>query len=81
MRSLGWGRDRPAAFVNAGHVRGRVSGRDLNPHGRDLRLCSPEEYEEEKPAGHRLAYVSEVGLEPIAYASALSAEFVLGSQQ
>jgi hypothetical protein len=45
------------------HLRRGVSGRDLNPHGRDLRLCHPGDISVGIVAGQRFVYVSEGGLE------------------
>jgi hypothetical protein len=60
------------------HVRKRVSERDLNPHGCDLQVWLLDFRVGAGTAGQRVAYVSEAGIEPIAHAFALTAEFTLG---
>jgi hypothetical protein len=45
-------------------VRKRVSGRDLNPYGCDLRLCLREYRARRITTGQARVYVSEGGLEP-----------------
>jgi hypothetical protein len=40
-----------AMWMSCQHVRKRVSERDLNPHGCDLRRCSPALYWQQKIAG------------------------------
>jgi anti-sigma regulatory factor (Ser/Thr protein kinase) len=44
------------------HVRKYVSERDLNPHGCDLRRCSPGSYRRQITAGQRHGFVSEKGV-------------------
>ena len=50
------------AGPSSAHGRRRVSEGDLNPHGRNLQLCSPRRVSGRITAGQRLANVSEGGV-------------------
>ena len=62
------------------HVRKHVSERDLNPHGCDLRRCSPGSYRKQVIAGQRHAFVSEDQGLPIGHGGviALTSSFAVG---
>lgn len=57
--------------------KGFVSGRDLNPHGCDLRICSPDGIVERITAGHRLGHVSETAPDNQYALPLLTSEFAL----
>ena len=70
-----------AMFMGCQHVRKRVSERDLNPHGCDLRCCSLSHIGKQITAGQRVAFVPEARVEPFAHPVALTTGFSLVLQQ